>query len=134
MAALGIIIILFLSLIITPDVGNNCNDSWRFSWDKIKSLEKQLEANWPDLKYNSRSLWQHEWRRHGTCATTLKTTNNEFRYFHKVLRLNRLDAFNPQMALEKAGITPSCKKAYLVSSLVTTGRSVSIIMTMCTPC
>ncbi|XP_067681669.1 ribonuclease Oy-like [Haliotis asinina] len=157
MAARGIIIILFLSLIITaicvdekwtsfifaqrwppstchyircerhrippqvtswtvhglwPDVGNNCNDSWRFSWDKIKSLEKQLEASWPDLKYNGRSLWQHEWRRHGTCATTLKATNNEFRYFHKVLRLNRLDAFNPQMALEKAGITPSCKKSY----------------------
>ncbi|XP_046578679.1 ribonuclease Oy-like [Haliotis rubra] len=102
-----------------PKLRNDCNNSWHFSWEKIKSLEKQLETSWPNLncKTKKRSLWEHEWQKHGTCATTFKATNNEFHYFQKTLSLNSVAAFNPQKALEKAGITPSCKKAYPIQAI-----------------
>ncbi|XP_046545102.1 ribonuclease Oy-like [Haliotis rubra] len=97
----------------------NCNDSWHFKWDKVKSLQKQLEASWPNLLEDTRpkGLWEHEWTAHGTCAASLEATNNEFRYFQKALSLNSVTALNPEKALEKAGITPSCTKAYSVNAI-----------------
>ncbi|XP_046545101.1 ribonuclease Oy-like [Haliotis rubra] len=97
----------------------NCNHRWHFKWDKVKSLQKQLEASWPNLFEDTRpkGLWEHEWTAHGTCAASLEATNNELRYFQKVLSLNNVTAFNPEKALEKAGITPSCTKAYSVNAI-----------------
>ncbi|XP_067682569.1 ribonuclease Oy-like [Haliotis asinina] len=77
------------------------------------------EASWPNPfnDTNLTYLWEHEWKVHGTCAASLEATNNEFRYFQKALSLNNVTAFNPQMALEKAGITPSCTKAYSINAI-----------------
>ncbi|XP_071079873.1 ribonuclease Oy-like [Haliotis cracherodii] len=97
----------------------NCNNSWHFNWDMVKSLEKQLNASWPNMfgKQPHQWLWKHEWQKHGTCAATLKATDNQLRYFQKALSLNSIAAFNPQKALEKAGITPSCSKAYSIDAI-----------------
>ncbi|XP_046359119.2 ribonuclease Oy-like [Haliotis rufescens] len=97
----------------------SCNNSWHFNWDMVKSLEKQLNASWPNMldKTRYRWLWKHEWQKHGTCAATLKATDNQLRYFQKALSLNSISAFNPQKALEKAGITPSCSKAYSIDAI-----------------
>ncbi|XP_071080181.1 ribonuclease Oy-like [Haliotis cracherodii] len=106
-----------------PNLGKksveNCNDHWHFNWDKVQFLDRQLNASWPNLfiDTNHECLWKHEWKTHGTCAATLKATDNELRYFQKALSLNSIAAFNPQKALEKAGITPSCSKAYSIYAI-----------------
>ncbi|XP_046359129.2 ribonuclease Oy-like isoform X2 [Haliotis rufescens] len=66
-----------------PNLGKksieNCNHKWHFNWDQIQSLEKQLNASWPNLFIDTdhTGLW----------------------------------------ALEKAGITPSCSKAYSIYAI-----------------
>ncbi len=123
-----------------PNLGNksveNCNDKWHFNWDQIQSLEKQLNASWPNLFIDThhRELWKHEWTTHGTCAATLNATDNELRYFQKALSLNSIAAFNPQKALEKAGITPSCSKAYSIDAIQAAVKKYLQINTMKIAC
>lgn len=38
-----------------------------FDVDKLKDLQKDLDHYWPSCYGNNQGLWEHEWKKHGTC-------------------------------------------------------------------
>lgn len=84
-----------------------CNNSWQFDYNKIKSLENELNTYWPNL-YNDTthsSFWAHEWDKHGTCCTDLDATAGEANYFTTGLKLNR--QYDILQMLKASNIVPS---------------------------
>ncbi|KAG8223489.1 hypothetical protein J437_LFUL004957 [Ladona fulva] len=62
-----------------------CNSTWRFDEEKIIPIEKQLNQYWPNIQNGTSryALWEHEWEKHGTCATAIDQLNSEEKYFHQ---------------------------------------------------
>ncbi|XP_030385323.1 ribonuclease Oy [Scaptodrosophila lebanonensis] len=63
---------------------NTCNRSAIFDKDQLKPIENRLETYWPDLDGEDNKvdkLWSHEWLKHGTCAASLDTLDDELKYF-----------------------------------------------------
>ncbi|XP_071079348.1 ribonuclease Oy-like [Haliotis cracherodii] len=96
---------------------SDCNSSWPFDFDKIKSLETNLTAQWPNLFTDTakNDFWSHEWDKHGTCATSLPATDNEFNYFSAALQLNK--KLNLQQVLKMFDVIPSNSTGYKVTEV-----------------
>lgn len=47
----------------------------------------------------------HEWCKHGTCAVSVESLNNEVKFFTTVL--NIYQKYNSEAILEKSGIVPA---------------------------
>ncbi|KAL5007979.1 hypothetical protein ScPMuIL_013560 [Solemya velum] len=90
----------------------NCNASWPFSEDDIKSLEPQMKKFWPNLYPDTKAtdFWKHEWEKHGTCSTNLPAVHNEFLYFQEGLNLNR--KYDIMGILQDKGIVPDQHAIY----------------------
>ena len=58
---------------------------------------------------------QHEWLKHGTCATGVSSMDSEHDFFSTVLSLFE-DRYNYVSALKSHGITPSNTTAYSVGT------------------
>ncbi|XP_067682260.1 ribonuclease Oy-like [Haliotis asinina] len=91
---------------------SDCNSSWPFNYDAIKSLESNLTAQWPNLFIDTPKddFWSHEWEKHGTCATSLPATDNELHYFSTALQLNT--KLKLQQVLKIFDVVPSKDTGY----------------------
>lgn len=69
-------------------------------------LKKELSKKWSSYKLRSRpeSFWGYEYKKHGSCALDLDSTNSVSKYFAKSLEL--LDKYNVGMALKQSNIHP----------------------------
>jgi len=94
-----------------------CNDSQPFSPSPINSLVGNLWVYWYDYQGDGFEFWSHEWDKHGTCAESLTSLDNEFNYFSEALNL--MENFNVMNALQSAGITPSNSQTYTETQIVT---------------
>ena len=81
-------------------------------------LVNYMNTYWKTNSGSDESFWEHEWGKHGTCVSTLKTscyTNYQSKqevvdYFQKAVDLFKtLDSYS---FLSAAGITPSSSKTY----------------------
>uniref|UniRef100_A0A2A4J9C6 Uncharacterized protein n=1 Tax=Heliothis virescens TaxID=7102 RepID=A0A2A4J9C6_HELVI len=83
-----------------------CNDSWAFEPEFVKLLEQDLDQVWTNTyKETERySFWEHEWERHGTCATALEHFATPHKYFSKAIEWHQ-KYFLTDM-LQAAGIHP----------------------------
>uniref|UniRef100_A0A2K6SVW1 Ribonuclease T2 n=1 Tax=Saimiri boliviensis boliviensis TaxID=39432 RepID=A0A2K6SVW1_SAIBB len=102
-----------------PDNSENCNGSWKFFtsvpsksclqlWGHECDLLPEMKEYWPDLIHlfpNRSSFWNHEWRKHGTCAAQVDALNSQRKYFGRTLELYRELDLNS--VLLKLGIKPS---------------------------
>ncbi|KAK9738893.1 Ribonuclease T2 family [Popillia japonica] len=72
---------------IGTDGPQYCNSTWNFNRTVIEPIESELEQYWTNIEANTEleSFWEHEWKKHGTCAVNLKTLNNEFNYFNEAI-------------------------------------------------
>lgn len=94
---------------------NFCNKSIIFDPDSIESIEKKLNEYWTDLEVSpqittevnsslnkKKSLWYHEWIKHGSCAVALPSLNSEFKYFNQGIEWS--EKYNMKNILEESGI------------------------------
>ncbi|XP_060820469.1 ribonuclease Oy [Bombus pascuorum] len=83
-----------------------CNKSMPFDHLALKSIERELQEKWIDIECGktSYSLWEHEWKKHGTCAATLEYLNSEVKYFKA--GLNLLTKYDMKSVLSKDNIVP----------------------------
>ncbi|KAJ8721273.1 hypothetical protein PYW07_002048 [Mythimna separata] len=90
-----------------------CNNSWAFDPEQIKSIEDELEQVWPNIyKGTSRySFWEHEWTKHGTCATGLQPFDSQFKYFSKGIEWSKKYPYIME-TLNAAGIFPDDAKKF----------------------
>ncbi|XP_032109110.1 ribonuclease T2 [Sapajus apella] len=91
-----------------PDNSENCNGSWKFNLKEIQDLLPEMKEYWPDLIHlfpNRSSFWNHEWRKHGTCAAQVDALNSQRKYFGRTLELYR--ELDLSSVLLKLGIQPS---------------------------
>ncbi|XP_035153031.1 ribonuclease T2 isoform X2 [Callithrix jacchus] len=73
-----------------------------------EDLLPEMKEYWPDLIHlfpNRSSFWNHEWRKHGTCAAQVDALNSQRKYFGRTLELYRELDLNS--VLLKLGIKPS---------------------------
>ncbi|GLI60009.1 hypothetical protein VaNZ11_002072 [Volvox africanus] len=91
-----------------------CNPDSVFNEDELTDLLVEMRYEWPCTFMNSNNdFWEHEWTKHGTCATDVLP--NEYSYFDTVLMLHK--QYNLQDALKAAGIVPSKDAVYRTKDL-----------------
>ncbi|XP_061185510.1 ribonuclease Oy-like [Saccostrea echinata] len=83
-----------------------CNISHSFSPDEIRDILSKLEKYWADELpgKNKYQFWKHEWEKHGRCATVVKATGTELKYFNTTIAL-RLK-YDVDRMLSSADIKP----------------------------
>lgn len=92
-----------------PDSDNgrypaDCNPSNQFSTNNLsQDLLNQLSCEWVSYTGSNYGFWSHEWSKHGTCATSIFPSQQE--YFSAAVKLN--NNYEPNNALSKAGIDVS---------------------------
>lgn len=99
-----------------------CNNSLPFNSQSIFGIQDKLNEYWNDLELqdinfadnsstnasntttleNKKSIWFHEWEKHGTCAISLPALDSEFKYFFQGLEWS--EKYNMKDVLEKGGI------------------------------
>ncbi|KAF9423122.1 hypothetical protein HW555_001426 [Spodoptera exigua] len=89
-----------------------CDKSWKFDEAEIQDIKPELKQAWMNVFEGTmpNSLWEHEWNRHGTCASVMEPLSSQFRYFKKGVEWN-LKYWIKGM-LEDAQIYPSDAKKY----------------------
>lgn len=93
----------------------NCNSSWPFNFERVKPLVPDLKRFWPNLypDTEANSFWEHEWSKHGTCATSVPATSNELKYFQMGLKLHA--QYNLTKILLNQGIITSNTAGYMAN-------------------
>ncbi|KAH0552360.1 hypothetical protein KQX54_009021 [Cotesia glomerata] len=71
-----------------------CNYTRKYNPAEIETLIPELEKKWTNVLNRSdpHSLWNHEWSKHGTCASAVDSLNTQFKYFNQTLKL--FDKYN----------------------------------------
>lgn len=95
----------------------NCNLSKPFDFSKLKPLLNELHQFWPNMyaDTNDSTFWQHEWEKHGRCATTLPATADEYMYFKQSLQL--IKQFDASILLKNKRILPSNVTMYTLAQI-----------------
>ncbi|KAJ8664606.1 hypothetical protein QAD02_006268 [Eretmocerus hayati] len=72
----------------------------------IQPLKNELLRSWPnyDPKFSDDAFWEHQYKKHGTCAVIVGSTNTAYKYFLRALDL--LDTYNMEKILRKINILP----------------------------
>ncbi|CAD6242593.1 GSCOCG00009529001-RA-CDS [Cotesia congregata] len=78
-----------------------CNCTRKYNPAEIETLMPELEKKWTNVLNQSdpHYLWNHEWSKHGTCASTVDSLNTQFKYFNQTLEL--FDKYNISSVLSK---------------------------------
>ncbi|PZC74984.1 hypothetical protein B5X24_HaOG206855 [Helicoverpa armigera] len=102
-----------------------CNDSWPLDREMIDDLEIKLNQTWTNIYKESEhySLWDHEWRKHGTCATAHKSLNTQYKYFNKGINWNHKYSFRTMF--RDAGLLPSDTKPVTPEEIVAAIKTVT---------
>jgi ribonuclease T2 len=83
-----------------------------------------MNQYWVDINGQNEQFWEHEWAKHGTCMSTLRTTclpsgspkgAEAVAFFNTVVRLFK--TLPTYQWLSSQGITPSTSKTYSLSTL-----------------
>ena len=83
-----------------------CNSSLHFNRTELDPIKDQLQQYWIDIHNGSTySLWNHEWKKHGTCATALPALDREDKYFRQ--GLNWIKQYDMKNILSQSGIEPN---------------------------
>ncbi|KAK2154596.1 hypothetical protein LSH36_264g04045 [Paralvinella palmiformis] len=95
-----------------------CNNSSHFNLSSLNPIIGDLLEFWTNLyaEKSAKSFWEHEWYKHGTCATSVSKFNNEYHYFKGTLDLHT--KFNLTRFLEERGILPSSVHDYQYTDLL----------------
>ncbi|XP_069116304.1 ribonuclease Oy-like isoform X1 [Argopecten irradians] len=90
----------------------SCNSQLHFDFSRIQSLVPMMKVLWPNMYADTsmESFWEHEWTKHGTCASSLAATSNEAQYFQKALDL--AGTYGASQLLAKENIVPSSSRTY----------------------
>ncbi|XP_015108886.1 ribonuclease Oy-like [Diachasma alloeum] len=83
-----------------------CKNGGTFEASALAPLERELKAKWMtiDGRRTHQSFWSYQWKKHGSCSTSLKELDTPLKYFKKALELN--DIYNIQDILRKANVVP----------------------------
>ncbi|KAE9417877.1 hypothetical protein Angca_002598 [Angiostrongylus cantonensis] len=78
----------------------------KFDGKLIEPIERRLSKVWPNLypTKSARSLWKHEWEKHGTCSQNLRNLSSELLYFNVTMGLD--SRYAVETALKRAHIVP----------------------------
>ncbi|XP_035433586.2 ribonuclease Oy-like [Spodoptera frugiperda] len=89
-----------------------CDKSWKFDENQIRDIKPELKQAWMNIFEGTmpNSLWEHEWNRHGTCASVMEPFSTQFRYFKKGVEWNL--KYWVKGMLEDAQVFPSDVKKY----------------------
>ncbi|XWV25984.1 T2 family ribonuclease [Tupanvirus soda lake] len=91
-----------------------CNNSAVFDTDKLKPIYHDLAIYWTNY-HNVTAFLEHEFFKHGTCASTDYLFFSEFEYFNAGLILrNKYDLFK---TLTNANIYPSNQDKYYLEEI-----------------
>eukprot|EP00163_Fabomonas_tropica_P034930 TRINITY_DN9_c1_g1_i2.p1 TRINITY_DN9_c1_g1~~TRINITY_DN9_c1_g1_i2.p1 ORF type:complete len:257 (+),score=57.78 TRINITY_DN9_c1_g1_i2:115-771(+) len=87
-----------------------------FSASAIEPLKSELDKYWTDLvPDDGDNFWQHEWEKHGVCATTDPLTSDEYKFFNAALTLRKgIEIYD---ALKAAGIYASDDQTYSLATI-----------------
>ncbi|XP_050425399.1 uncharacterized protein LOC126836223 isoform X2 [Adelges cooleyi] len=91
-----------------------CNKTEEFDPKIIHSIQNELDEYWTDIELpqnntanftvsNKKSIWFHEWEKHGTCAMSLPALDSEFKYFSQGIEWAKGN-YSMKDILEKADI------------------------------
>lgn len=98
---------------------NFCNNSWPFDVSTLASVRTDMDTYWPDVELRDvpNSLWEHEWTKHGTCASQglVPGISSESEYFAAGCRLGKESPVTDWLAA--AGVVPSDSKRYPMSAV-----------------
>ncbi|CAH8824167.1 unnamed protein product [Trichobilharzia szidati] len=110
----------------------NCSAHPAFDIDKLSDLRGQLDSEWVNLMdyQNPIPFWEHEWYKHGQCATEDSLISDELGYFNtslilkdKIDLLDKLNAFGIQpvndQLLGRSTLLKALHEAYNVRVLIT---------------
>lgn len=86
-----------------------CNKSSTFNLTRLRPIMADLQKYWTNLyaDTSAKDFWEHEWLKHGTCATSISQFCNEYHYFKGTLALH--NKFNLTRILANSGIVPSTR-------------------------
>ncbi|KAH0550242.1 hypothetical protein KQX54_018327 [Cotesia glomerata] len=75
-------------LLIVGKSPESCNCSTKFNSNEIKTLISELNAKWTNIEKGSgENFWQHEYEKHGSCASSIEALNTQYKYFDQGLKL-----------------------------------------------
>ncbi|XP_045476052.1 ribonuclease T2-like [Harmonia axyridis] len=83
-----------------------CKTDLQYSPNTLNPIITDMNERWTDIHaVKGRStFWEHEWKKHGTCAQTLKPLKGVLNYFQETLRLQ--NQYDISQALRDRRITP----------------------------
>lgn len=83
-----------------------CNSSLHFNRTQLDPIKEQLQEYWTDIHNGSTySLWKHEWKKHGTCATAMPSLDREDKYFGQGLKW--IKQYDMKNILSQSAILPN---------------------------
>lgn len=89
-------------------------DERGFDKSAIASIQDQVTKYWPSFKGDD-GFWEHEWTKHGTCASDVSELKDELGFFKKTLDLR--ESHDIGAALKNASIEPDSNKQYTADQL-----------------
>ena len=89
----------------------------------VAPILTQMQEYWTNYFSNSKplSFWEHEWEKHGTCASNVAEYDTPEKYFEAGLKFR--SKFDWKAALAKHNIVPSNKKTYTYDAIVKAAES-----------
>lgn len=78
-----------------------------FQVQQLQPIIPQMLQMWPNVfaDETAAEFWQHEWKRHGTCAMASGAFSSQLGFFKRVLQLH--ETMSLREVLHSAGINPS---------------------------
>lgn len=82
-----------------------------FNVAALDGIRNELDEHWYSYKPGENVyFWEHEWKKHGSCAEELTAFDSELKYFKQGLVWNK--QYNLNDMLEAQGIVPNNTKPY----------------------
>lgn len=83
-------------------IQNKLNEYWTDLELQPINVTENSSTNSSNALENKKSIWFHEWEKHGTCAISLPALDSEFKYFYQGIEWS--EKYNIKDILEKSGI------------------------------
>ncbi|KAF7287298.1 ribonuclease X25 isoform X2 [Rhynchophorus ferrugineus] len=85
----------------------SCNSAIHFDPNQLTPMLDDLKEHWTNVEANTKqnSFWEHEWKKHGTCASILPQFDSVTNYFSRGLKFNK--DYNLSTILESNGVVPN---------------------------